>query len=119
MFVKPNENPTYASIKEGEPGHEPGRIALQVFDPARKDFLPPEGREVGGDNDLYWHKRINSNEVSVLTAEEGKKSVEAAEAERARIAAAAEKAKAEEAKKNTAPAPVPVKGKGAGEQQTN
>lgn len=92
MFVKPEKNPAYADIKEGQPGHEPARIALQVFDPALKDFLPAEGRDVGADNELYWHRRVIGKEVAVLSADDGAKSIAAAETARARAAADAARA---------------------------
>lgn len=107
MFVKPNTNPKYAGIKDGEPGFEPGRIALKVFDPALKNHLPPEGRDVGSDNELYWTRRVIGGEVTVLSAEDGQKSLEAADRARAAEAAAAA------ADKKPA-APAPSKGEAAG-----
>lgn len=40
---------------------------LRVRDPALKDFLPPEGREVP-DNDLYWPRRLRDHDVTLGTA---------------------------------------------------
>lgn len=98
MFVKPKTNPTYAPPKGQSESLEPTRVLLQVYDPALKNVLPPEGREVGTDNDLYWHRRITGGEVEVLSAEDGAKSVAAADAERARQAAEAARLKAAEEK---------------------
>lgn len=86
MFVKPNQNAKYAAIKEGQPGHEPERVQLKVYDPERRDFLPAEGRDVGEDNALHWHRRAEAGEVTFLSAEDGAKSI--AEAERARAGVA-------------------------------
>lgn len=38
-----------------------------VPDPVRGDFLPAEGRNV--DENIYWHRRIASGEVTVKAAE--------------------------------------------------
>lgn len=38
---------------------------LQVRDPALKDFLPEEGREVD-DNDFYWHRRLRDKDVILV-----------------------------------------------------
>ncbi|HHH0001573.1 TPA: DUF2635 domain-containing protein, partial [Yersinia enterocolitica] len=38
-----------------------------VPDPVRGDFLPAEGRNV--DEDIYWHRRLASGEVTVKAAE--------------------------------------------------
>lgn len=44
MFVKP---------KEG----------LKIVDLIKKDFLPPEGREVA--DDLYWHRLIRDGDITI------------------------------------------------------
>lgn len=102
MFVKPKTNPTYAPASGCE-SLEPSRVLFRVFDPALKNFIPAEGREIGTDNDLYWHRRAAAGEVEVLSAEDGAKSI--AEAERARIAAAAAEAKEKAAAEKSAAAP--------------
>lgn len=38
-----------------------------VPDPVRGDFLPAEGRNV--DENIYWHRRLASEEVTVKAAE--------------------------------------------------
>ncbi|MHA3383285.1 DUF2635 domain-containing protein [Yersinia enterocolitica] len=38
-----------------------------VPDPVRGDFLPAEGRNV--DENIYWHRRLASGEVTVKAAE--------------------------------------------------
>lgn len=38
-----------------------------VPDPVRGDFLPAEGRNV--DENIYWHRRVVSGEVTVKAAE--------------------------------------------------
>lgn len=38
-----------------------------VPDPVRGDFLPAEGRNV--DENIYWHRRVASGEVTVKAAE--------------------------------------------------
>jgi len=47
---------------------------LSVPDPARHDFLPPEGREIdlGGEHLQHWARRIDEGDVSIkeVTAEE-------------------------------------------------
>lgn len=47
MFVKP---------KEG----------LQIFDPYKKDRIPPDGREVPGDS-MYWHRLLRDGDVVLAT----------------------------------------------------
>ncbi|MDN0095101.1 DUF2635 domain-containing protein [Yersinia rohdei] len=38
-----------------------------VPDPVRGDFLPADGRNV--DENIYWHRRIASGEVTIKAAE--------------------------------------------------
>ena len=44
------------------------KAGLVVIDPARlntpEDRLPPEGREVGDDNAMYWHRRVLDGDVT-------------------------------------------------------
>ncbi len=118
MFVKPNTNPKYAKTigdtGEPNPNHEPDRMGLKVYDPARKDFLPPEGRDVGNDNELHWARRLAHGEVTVLSAEDGAASVKAADEARALVAKDAAAKLAAEGEKNkaegaSAPAPAATK----------
>lgn len=110
MFVKPNANPNAGNALHISSSFD----VLQVFDPATKTFLPPEGRSVDGGvgeaRELYWDRRIADGEVTVLSDADGLKSVEAAEAARqearakAQTEAAAIKAKETE---TAAPAAAP------------
>lgn len=58
MYVIPAKNPA-----TGEP--------LKVPDPAMKTasretyFLPPEGRDVGGDNEFYWARLLMDGDVTL------------------------------------------------------
>lgn len=45
----------------------PARKDLKVPDPALRDYLPPEGREVSG-NEFYWARRIRDKDVTVRDA---------------------------------------------------
>lgn len=90
MFVKPAANPAAKADASAF-------ATLQVFDPALKNYLPPEGREVGADHVLYWTRRINDGDVTALTAADAAKSLDAAESARAK-AAATEAAKPEDSK---------------------
>jgi hypothetical protein len=38
---------------------------LKIYDPFKKDYLPPEGREVP-DGDLYWERLRIDRDVSVV-----------------------------------------------------
>lgn len=38
---------------------------LTVIDPALKNALPPEGRNVGDDNALYWATHIRDKSVTI------------------------------------------------------
>lgn len=74
MFVKPKHQPDHP---------EDAFKVYKVYDPAQQNYLPPEGREVGRDNDLYWERLKNSGDVTVLNAEDAKASLDAAEAKAA------------------------------------
>jgi hypothetical protein len=93
MFVKPAANPAAKDDTSAFP-------FLQIFDPALGNYLPEEGREVGGDNNLYWQRRINDKDVSALNAEAAAKSMDAAERARAKLAA--DKAAADKAAEKAA-----------------
>lgn len=49
MFVKPN------------PDKKVNGKALEVYDPTRREFLPPEGRDVPRSS--YWMRRIQTGDV--------------------------------------------------------
>lgn len=87
MFVKPAANPAFDE-KADESRANPRQ--LFIFDPALSDYLPSYGRDVGGDNGLYWHRLILNGDAVELSAEEGNAALEA-EAGRLK----AEKAKAD------------------------
>jgi hypothetical protein len=36
----------------------------KVFDPARKDYLEEEGRDVGEDNSSYWIRRLGDGDIT-------------------------------------------------------
>ena len=104
MFVKPKHQPDHP---------EDAFKVLKVFDPALSNYLPPEGREVGRDYELYWHRLVNAGDVTVLNEAEAKASLDAAEAKAAAErqaladkAAADAKAAAALAEKQKTPAPI-------------
>ena len=37
---------------------------LKIRDPFKKDFLPPEGRNVT-DGDLYWHRLLRDGDITL------------------------------------------------------
>jgi hypothetical protein len=47
-----------------------------IVDPARRDTLPPEGRDVGEGDSNYWLRRIRDEDVTMVPADK----VEAAKA---------------------------------------
>lgn len=53
MFVKPN------------PNKKVGDATLEVYDPAHRNFLPEEGREVP--NNAYWIRRLQAEDVVKTT----------------------------------------------------
>ena len=53
MFVKPN------------PNKKVGGAPLEVYDPAHRNFLPEEGREVP--NNAYWIRRLQTEDVVKAT----------------------------------------------------
>lgn len=95
MFVKPKHQPDHP---------EDAFKVFKVFDPAQGNYLPPEGREVGGDNDLYWERLKNTGDVTVLNATDAKASLDAAEVARKAAAAKAEADAAKVAEKTPATA---------------
>ncbi len=93
MFVKP----------KFDDKAEEGLQQYQVWDPAQRNWLPAEGREVGTDHEHYWTRASIQGDVTILSAEDGAASVAAADAKRAQ--AAAEKAKADKAAPDAAKTP--------------
>lgn len=99
----------------------------KVYDPALKNYLPPEGRTVSGGvgeiHELYWHRLILGKDVIVRSAEDGEKLQKQAQEDRAAAAqklkdekAAADAEAAKEAEKNPVQdplAPVPLEAKAA------
>ena len=53
MFVKPN------------PNKKVGDAPLEVYDPAHRNFLPEEGREVP--SNAYWIRRLQAEDVVKAT----------------------------------------------------
>jgi len=45
---------------------------LRVVDPAKNEPLPPEGREVAG-NEIYWLRRVREGDVAEGKPSRGKK----------------------------------------------
>lgn len=101
MFVKPKHD---ASAEKGLQDYK-------VYDPALKNFIPPEGREVGADHSMYWHQLAAVGDVTILSKEDAEKASKAYDArinaeQDARAAALADAdAKAKEADKSQAAAP--------------
>lgn len=89
MYVKPAENPNYDSAK-----HPAAHSVLQVYDPALKNYLPPEGRDVGDTHRFYWLRRARDKDVIPMSDNEGLASVAAADAARAKAAASDSKKQA-------------------------
>ena len=61
MILKPATSP--------DKNAEPHLQALKIYDPARKDFLPSFGRDVGKENPFYWARAIDDGSVIVATDE--------------------------------------------------
>lgn len=100
MFVKPAANPAFD--KDAAEGKANSSVLL-VYDPALRDYLPAYGRAIGKDNDLYWHRRVLQNEVTVLSDAEGNAALEA---EAARQQAERKRAEAQDKKDAAAAAAV-------------
>lgn len=84
---------------------------MSVVDPQRMDTLPPEGRDVGGDHELYWLRRDMDGDVTVVSADKvpaAKAALEKAEAQRADDLAKAAAAAAPVETKAITPAPKPT-----------
>lgn len=71
------------------------KAGLAVFDPARRDYLPEEGREVGPAeaHGYYWHRRLQDADIDSLDEAAAKKSVADADVKRAQAAKDAEVAR--------------------------
>lgn len=83
MFVKPN------------PNKKVGGAPLEVYDPAHRNFLPEEGREVP--NNAYWIRRLQTEDV--VKATPGEKATAKAPAKTAGATTAPAKTKTTKAKK--------------------
>lgn len=70
MHVKPAtiDAKLHPGLYADLPDDQKGKATLKVIDPARRDVLPPEGRQVA--DGLYWHRRLRDKDVVPCTAAE-------------------------------------------------
>lgn len=87
------------------------KAGYSIVDPQRSDVLPPEGRDVGGDHDVYWGRRVADGDVTAVAEdkiEAAKTTLERADALRASNAEAARVQAEEAAAKKQAEAAKPA-----------
>lgn len=70
MFVKPAliDRKAHPSLFADLDDDAKGKATLKVVDPARRDVLPPEGREVA--DVAYWHRRLRDKDVVLCSSSE-------------------------------------------------
>lgn len=70
MFVRPGliDPKKHTTLFADLPAEKRDAARLKVFDIARHDLLPDEGREVS--DHLYWHQRLRDGDVVACTTAE-------------------------------------------------